>query len=201
MGTRPINWSSNNIKMKNMSDKTNREYRNTSTGNNSTFIINKLKEYLPLESSLLLIGVGSGKDFSLLSKHYNVTGSDFSKLLLTVYQNSNPSADLITLDPVELDTNRKFDSVFSNKVLHQMTESDLVASLQNQVKLLNSGGMAIHSFWSGHKEEDHHGLKWVYYSEESLSRRIPDEFEIIEIKTYKDRIDHDSIYLLLKKKP
>jgi cyclopropane fatty-acyl-phospholipid synthase-like methyltransferase len=178
----------------------NKEYRNTSTGNDSKALISILKKYLPEKSSLLLIGVGSGKDFSLLSKHYNVTGSDFSKLLLTVYQNFNPDADLVTLDPVELDTDRKFDSIFSNKVLHQMTESDLVSSLNNQGKLLNSDGLAIHSFWSGNKEEDHHGLKWVYYTEESLSRLIPADFKIIEIKTYKDRIDHDSICILLKKK-
>ncbi|MCW8850113.1 MAG: class I SAM-dependent methyltransferase [Melioribacteraceae bacterium] len=184
-----------------MSDKENREYRNTSTGNDSTFLINVLREHLSLESTLLLIGIGSGKDLSMLSKYYNVTGSDFSKLLLTVYQNSNPESDLITLDPVELETKRRFDSVFSNKALHQMKESDLNSSLKNQLKLLKSGGMAIHSFWSGNKEEDHHGLKWVYYTEESLSNVVPDEFEIIDIKTYKERIDHDSIYVLLKKKP
>lgn len=177
-----------------------KEYRNTSTGNDSTALINILKKYLPEKSSLLLIGIGSGKDLAMLSNYYNVTGSDFSKLLLTIYHDSNPDADLIVLDPVELNTDRKFDSVFSNKVLHQMAESDLADSLQNQAKLLNGGGFAIHSFWSGTKEEDHHGLKWVYYTEESLSRLIPEEFEIIEIKTYKDRIDHDSIFILLKKK-
>ncbi len=93
--------------MENMSNKENREYRNTSTGNDSTFLINILKEHLSLESTLLLIGIGSGKDLSMLSKYYNVTGSDFSKLLLTVYQNSNPDADLITLDPVELEYKSK----------------------------------------------------------------------------------------------
>ena len=80
-----------------------------------------------------------------------------------------------------------------------MMESDLISSLKNQLKLLNNGGIAIHSFWSGSKEEDHHGLKWIYYTEESLSRLIPGEFEIIDMKTYKDRIDYDSIYVVLKK--
>lgn len=188
--------------MKNIIMKTNEnnEYRNTSTGNDSTFLVNILKKYLKLESSVLLLGIGSGKDLSLLSNYFKVTGSDFSKLLLTVYQDSHTDADLITLDPVELNTDRKFDSVFSNKVLHQMTESDLVVSLQNQIKLLNVGGFAIHSFWSGAKQEDHHGLKWVYYTKESLSKLIPDEYEISEMNTYKDRIDHDSIYIVLKKK-
>lgn len=199
MGTRFINGASI-PGMNNMNDKEIREYRNTSTGNNSTFLINILRKHLAFESSVLVLGIGSGKDLTILSNYYYVTGSDFSKLLLTVYQNLNSDADLITLDPVDLDTNRKFDSVFSNKVLHQMKESELNSSLKNQLKLLNIGGMAIHSFWSGNKEEDHHGLKWIYYTEESLSRQIPDEFEIVDMKTYKDRIDHDSIYVLLKKK-
>lgn len=183
-----------------MEKQNNREFRNTSTGNDSSGLINILKKYLPEKSSLLLLGLGSGKDLVMLSKYFNVTGSDFSKLLLTVYQDSNPGADLIMLDPVDLNTKRKFNSVFSNKVLHQMTESDLICSFQNQIKLLNCGGFAIHSFWSGNKEEDHHGLKWIYYTEERLTRLIPDEFEIIEMKTYKDRIDHDSICVLIKKK-
>lgn len=175
-----------------------KEYRNTSTGNEATELIPILKNHLPEKSSLLILGIGSGRDLELLSKYYPVTGSDFSKLLLTVYQKSHPKADLINLDPIELKTNRKFDFVYSNKVLHQMNDSDLNISLQNQLKLLNNGGMIMHSFWRGNKEEDHHGLKWVYYAEKTLAKLIPVEFEIVEINTYKDKVDHDSIFMILR---
>lgn len=176
------------------------EFRNTSTGNDGSELIKSLNNYVAKSSSVLLIGMGSGRDFQNLTNYYNVTGSDFSKLLLSVYQKAHPSADLITLDPIELETKRHFDAIYSNKVLHQMSEEELIQSLQRQLQILNPGGYALHSFWSGNREEDHHGLKWVYYTEEAISDLIPAEFEIIELKTYKERIDHDSLYLILKKK-
>ena len=175
------------------------EYRNTSTGEDGSRLITILQNHLPESSSLLLLGIGSGGDFRLLSNYYNVTGSDFSKLLLSVYQKSHPDSDLLVLDLIELDTERKFDCIYSNKVLHQMSETDFSQSLHNQLKILNTGGYIIHSFWCGNREEDHHGLKWVYYTEETLAKQIPTEFEIIGINTYKDKIDHDSLYVLLRK--
>jgi len=176
------------------------QYRNTSTGNSSLELIEALKNYLPLQSSLLLMGIGSGKDLELLSKYYNVTGSDFSKLLLVMYQKLHPDADLINLDLIELNTKRKFDCIYSNKVLHQMPESGLKQSLQNQLNLLNENHLVIHSFWTGNKIENHHGLLWTYYTEESLLEQIPKEYKILELKTYREKIDHDSIYMVLRKK-
>ena len=183
-----------------MSDINRSEYVNTSTGQDGTKLVKFLQNFLPENSSVLLLGIGSGRDISLLSENYNVTGADFSKLLLNVYQTSNPDSDLINLDLVELNTERKFDSIFSNKVLHQMNEIDLKQSLQNQSKLLNENGLVIHSFWTGTKTEDHHGLQWTYYTEESLAEQIPKEFEIVELKTFKEKIDHDSLYAILKKR-
>lgn len=182
-----------------MSDLNRNEYVNTSTGQDGTKLVKILKNFLSENSSVLLLGIGSGRDIGLLSENYKVTGSDFSKLLINVYQTSNPNADLINLDLVELNTDRKFDAIFSNKVLHQMDEKDLKQSLQNQKKLLNDGGIVIHSFWTGIKTEDHHGLQWTYYTEESLAEQIPKEFEIVELKTFKEKIDHDSLYMILKK--
>lgn len=176
-----------------------KEFRNTSTGQDVSKLFKILHNHLPENTSLLVLGIGSGRDLELLSKRYNVTGSDFSKLLLSMYGKSHPNVDLITLDPAEPKTERKFDCIYTNKVLHQMSEDALIISLQNQLKLLNGGGLAFHSFWSGSKEENHHGLKWVYYTEESLSKLIPKEFEILELKTYEDKIDHDSIYIILRK--
>lgn len=176
------------------------EFRNTSTGNDGSELIKLLNNYVPKSSTVLLIGMGSGRDFHNLSNYYNVTGSDFSKLLLSVYQKAHPDSDLITLDPIELETKRHFDAVYSNKVLHQMSEEELINSLQRQFQILNPGGYALHSFWTGNKEEDHHGLKWVYYTEEAITDLIPADFEIVEFKTYRERIDHDSLYIILKKK-
>jgi hypothetical protein len=129
-----------------------------------------------------------------------VTGSDFSKLLLSVFQKSHPEIDLINLDPIELKTDRKFNCIYSNKVLHQMEGNELKVSFCNQLKILNDDGIVFHSFWNGNEEEDHHGLKWIYYTEDTLTKLIPADFKLIDLDTYKERIDHDSMYVVLKKK-
>ena len=178
----------------------NKEFRNTATGNSSSELQNIVKEILPEHSTLLLLGIGSGKDYEFLSQHFNVSASDFSRLLLTMFQQKHPDADLLNLDPVELSIDRKFDSIFSNKVLSQMDEDDLVLSLSNQIKLLNKNGVAIHSFWCGNRKEDHHGLTWIYYTEEQIRNLIPPQFEVIEINTYTQNFEYDSLYIVLKLK-
>lgn len=181
-------------------NKNNKEFRNTATGNSSFALQNRVTEILPEKSSLLLLGIGSGKDFEFLSKYFAVTASDFSRLLLTMFQQKHAEADLLNLDPIELETDRRFDSIFSNKVLNQMEEEDLVLSLNNQVKILNENGIAIHSFWGGNKQEDHHGLTWIYYTEEKIKNLIPPQFEVIEINTYKQSFEYDSFYIVLRLK-
>jgi len=183
-----------------MSNSESREYRNTSTGQDGRKLIEILKKYLTEKSTLLILGLGSGRDFELLSKNYKVTGSDFSKLLLSMYQNNNPETDLIVLDPADPKTDRTFDCIYSNKVLNQMDESDFANSLEKQLLLLNKNGFVIHSFWSGTKQENHHGLKWAYYTEDKIISLIPDEFEIVELSSYKEKLDYDSIYMILRKK-
>lgn len=178
---------------------TNKEYRNTTIGYPNKSLYNVVDENLPQNSTLLILGIGNGKDIKYFSDKYTVTGSDFSKLLLSAFNKANPQLDLITLDPVELNTKRTFDCIFSNKVMNQMDEDDFVISLNNQVRLLNENGMAIHSLWSGNGNENHHGLTWVYYTEEKLKSLIPKSFEIIKISTYKQNIDTDSLVVVLKK--
>lgn len=177
----------------------NKEYRNTATGDSNKELIEIVENILPQNSTLLVLGIGSGRDITILSEKYKVTGSDFSKLLLTFFAKSNPNIELLNLDPVELSTENKFDSIFSNKVLNQMDEEDLNKSLSNQYKILNENGLIFHSFWSGQKEENHHGLKWVYYTEEKLKGLVPEQFKIIDIKNYKQNLDYDSLCLILKK--
>ncbi len=65
--------------------------------------------------------------------------------------------------------------------------------------MLEDEGILLHSFWYGSKEEEHHGLRFTYYTESDLRKVVGDEFKIIEIKRYKEIEDDDSIYLLLRK--
>ena len=162
-------------------------------------LIEILKKYLSKGASVLELGMGPGKDLEILSSSYRATGSDNSKIFLDLYMKKNKDADLLIIDAVTMDTGRKFDCIYSNKVLHHLTKDELKQSILRQKYVLEDEGILIHSFWYGSKEEEHHGLRFTYYTESDLREVVGDEFEIIEIKRYKEIEDDDSIYLLLRK--
>jgi cyclopropane fatty-acyl-phospholipid synthase-like methyltransferase len=180
-------------------DKNVNEYINMSLGYDGRELIQILKKYLNEGSTLLEIGMGPGKDLGILSETFIATGSDFSTLFLELYANSHPNADLLRLDALELDTKRRFDSIYSNKVLHHLSEEDLQTSFKNQLKILNNDGIAFHSFWYGDKEENHHGLRFIYYTIEKLTKIIPKNFKVLLSKQYKELKDNDSLFIILKK--
>jgi len=62
----------------------------------------------------LELGIGLGKDFNILKKSYAVTGSDNSQVFLDKYKQKHPDADLLFLDAVTIQTDRKFDCIYSN---------------------------------------------------------------------------------------
>ena len=138
-------------------------------------------------------------DFDILKKFYTATGSDNSKVFLNNYKKLNKKADLLKLDAVTLRTARRFDGIFTNKVLHHLTKRDLKKSIKRQREILNPGGIAFHSFWKGNKTEHMVGLRFVYYQINQLKKIIGNHFEIIEIKVYTEMKKNDSVYVILKK--
>jgi len=90
---------------------------------------------------------------------------------------AHPDADLMELDAVTVDTGRTFDGIYSNKVLHHLTKSQLEESMRQQARVLNSFGLLLHSFWYGDQVEEFHGLRFVYHTEASLSEAIGDEVD------------------------
>jgi len=54
----------------------------------------------------------------------------------------------------------------------------------------------MHSFWRGAGIEEHHGLKFVYQSEDSIRSIVSDLFTVIDIVVYKEMDDDDSLYVL-----
>ncbi|MFC2170969.1 class I SAM-dependent methyltransferase, partial [Calditrichota bacterium] len=162
-------------------------------------LIEILKRYLPAGSTVLELGMGPGKDLDLLAKTYTVTGSDYSNIFLELYRKKHPSADLLKLDAVSLETDRKFDCIYSNKVLHHLLKSDIHRSYTRQKELLNDGGLLMHSFWYGDKEEEFQGLRFVYYTEDELLNTIGSGYEIMAMERYKEDEDNDSFYVILRK--
>jgi trans-aconitate methyltransferase len=175
------------------------EYIEMAKGFDGRELVEKLSTYLPAGSTVLELGMGPGVDLELLSRKYRATGSDTSEIFLSLYSTEHPDADLLNLDAVTLDTDRRFGGIYSNKVLIHLTRDELPRSLLRQAEVLTPGGISLHTFWHGEGEETHHGLRFVYYQTGQLEAKIPAEFQILEISPYEEMEEGDSICLVLRR--
>jgi SAM-dependent methyltransferase len=181
-------------------DETNaRDYIKMAEGYDGRELIEALQGYLPEGATLLELGMGPGKDLELLSQSYQVTGSDNSQTFLDIYRQKNPDADLLLLDAITIGTDRKFDGIYSNKVLHHLSADELKDSFLKQREILNPGGILFHSFWYGDREEFMHGLRFRYYTGDLLLPMVQPHFEVLETNRYHEFEEGDSFYLVLKK--
>jgi trans-aconitate methyltransferase len=176
------------------------EYIKESEEYNGSELIGILKKYLQADSSVLELGMGPGKDIELLSRNFHVTGSDYSQVFIDIYKKKNKNADILLLDAVKMNTDRKFDCIYSNKVLHHLCQEDLRSSLNRQLSILNSKGILFHSLWYGDKEEEYSGLRFVYYTEKTILKIIGFDFDVLEIQSYSEMEKDDSMYIILRKK-
>ena len=175
-------------------------YINMSKEYDGRWQIDELKKHLEEESTLLELGMGPGKDFDMLSKHYKVTGSDKSQVFIDLYRKKHPNASLQKIDAVKMNIDRDFDCIYSNKVLHHLTRNELKLSFENQHKVLTKNGLLFHSFWYGEKVEKHDGLRFVYYTEKTLRKTYKDYFTALEFKHYSEFEKDDSFFVVFKKK-
>ncbi len=167
-------------------------------------LIEVLNKHLPAGSTVLELGMGPGKDLDILKEHYQATGSDNSRVFLDFYRKRHEKADLLLLDAVTLDTSRRFDCIYTNKVLQHLETADLKRSLKRQLDLLNPGGLVCHSFWKGSLRKEFRGLLFVHYTEDDLKELFRKGFEILEMESYwelEEETEHgDSIYLVAKRR-
>ena len=176
------------------------EYIKLAKGADGRQLIEKLNNYLPSNSLLLEIGSGPGADFQILKKDYRVVGSDYSTEFLNRLISSNIKDDFLNLDAVTLSTDKKFDGIYSNKVLQHLTDKELRKSILRQVDLLNSNGIVCHSFWKGEGDEIFKGLLVNYQTDKSLRILFENYFEILLLEEYNEFEDEDSLLLIGKKK-
>ncbi len=176
------------------------QYIKMTKGYDGAELIKILQKYLSKNSTILELGIGPGKDMDILKKSYTVTGSDNSQIFLDKYKKNHQDADLLLLDAVTMKTNKRFDCIYSNKVLHHLTKEDLTNSLQRQKQMLNPCGIAFHSFWKGNRVEEMEGLLFTYYETEDLKKITESYFEILALETYTEMEKDDSIYVVLRTK-
>lgn len=176
------------------------EYIRLAKDVNSGQLIRKLKDFLPTNSLLLEIGSGPGTDFQILKKDYRVVGSDFSEEFLNRLINNNIDDDFLHLNATTLETDKKFDGIYSNKVLQHLNNEELKKSIHRQVDILNPNGIICHSFWKGNGEEVFKGLLVNYQTNKSLRGLFEDYFEILILDEYNEFEAKDSLILIGKKK-
>ena len=162
-------------------------------------LVTALRQHLPPGSTVLELGMGPGKDLALLAEEFTATGSDRSEIFLRRYRRDHPGTDVLLLDAVTLDTEQRFDAIYSNKVLHHLRVDELQESLLRQAARLNANGLLLHSFWYGEGTEENHGLQFTYHTEASLTAVVGSEFEKVACFRYTEIDEGDSLYLLLRR--
>ena len=132
-----------------------------------------------------------------MGRRFRATGSDNSRIFVDRARAADPNADVLTLDAVTLETDRRFDAIYSNKVLHQLTPDDLARSLGAQHRVLKPKGIALHSFWYGDRLEVDRGEHCRYYTEQTFADQVGESFEIVESGRYTEIVDNDSLFVVL----
>ena len=174
------------------------DYIKMADGHDGRAMISELQAHLPQGATVLELGMGPGKDLELLAQHYDVTGSDYSSTFLDRYRAIDPNADLMQLDAVSLDTERRFDAVYSNKVLIHLSDEDLATSILRQACVLANGGVVIHSFWHGDCVEEYDDMTVYCRNEDYLRRAFSERFETIASHRYTELEDSDSVYVVAR---
>ena len=163
-------------------------------------IVKRVREYLPDHSTLLELGMGPGTDLLALSKYYEVTGSDFSPIFLDDFRSAHPEIEVLEVDAANFSLARKFDCIYSNKVLYHLSVTDFQKALRLQAKHLNDGGILVMTLWYGaYREEFYEGLRFVYYTEQEIRKLVPDELKIETIELYTEMEQDDSLLVVLKR--
>jgi trans-aconitate methyltransferase len=176
------------------------QYVKAAQGYDGRALIEALKEHLQKEAVVLELGMGPGKDLEILQENFQVVGSDYSQAFLDRYRRINPNAKLLQLDAVKIDTPQHFDAIYSNKVMHLLSQEELSTSLQRQFEVLNPEGILLHSFWYGDGIEQYGDMRVTLYTEATLSALVGEQFEVIALERYREMEDDDSLYVILKKR-
>lgn len=169
-------------------------------GYDGSNIYQVLHQHLPENATLLELGSGPGLDVEYLKNSYSVTGSDMSEEFLKVCKQRHPEISFLQLDVLKLALAEKFDCIYSNKVLHHLTEEELKESLKQQVKILSPDGLVAHSFWLGEENQVMNGMLFTYYKKENLLRILSEYFEILSTLNYEEFEENDSVFVIARLK-
>ncbi len=174
-------------------------YESLADGYDGRLLIEYLRKHVAAGSTVLELGMGPGKDLDMLAQTFEATGSDASQIFVDRYRARNPAGELLLLDAVTLDTQRRFDALYSNKVLQHLTREAFNVSLRRQAEVVKPGGVVLHALWYGSASETHHGMLFNSYTEESLTAALPPELEVVDLTRYEEMEADDSLRVHLRR--
>jgi trans-aconitate methyltransferase len=180
-------------------EKTALKYIRMAEGYDGRELIAHLSNHLQQGATVLELGMGPGKDLAMLGKNWEVTGSDHSVFFMELYRADHPDADLLQLEASTLDTKRRWDCIYSNKVLHHLDDSRLQRSMDRQLDLLNEGGLICHSFWKGDETQEHFGMHAQDRTADELRELMRGRFDIVHLDEYAEMEPGDSLLLIARK--
>lgn len=166
----------------------------------NTYVLDVFRERIRPSAKVLEIGSGPGKDYRILSKKYDIDGSDYSDSFLRYLHKKFKGDHFYKLNALTMEIDKKYDVIFSNKVLQHFKPEELRISLLNQYDVLNEGGYLFHAIWKG----DTGAAKDKALPDVAYSRRDFEEMKgdliIEDYIEYKEFNDEDSFIIILRKK-
>ena len=176
------------------------EYIRLAKDVNGRALIDIFRTYLQAGSSVLELGTGPGTDWNILKNDFDVTGSDNSEEFIKHLVASNPNGRFIEIDGATINADEKFDGIYSNKVLHHLTDAEFTDSIKRQYEVLNDNGIICHSFWKGEGSEVFKRLFVNYHTTDSLRSFFEEHFEVLFLDAYAEFDEEDSLLLIGRKK-
>ena len=125
-----------------------------------------------------------------------IDSEDLSDEFLQRCKQRYPDIKFLKLDAVTINTNKQFDCIFSNKVLHHFTLDELKKSFVRQKYVIKPNGIFAHSFWIGDKEFTMEGMLFIYHKRKELLNLISKYFTILDTYDYEEFEEGDSIFIV-----
>lgn len=175
------------------------EYIKMAEGHDGKALINKYINFIEKNAHILELGTGPGSDWKIWNETHQITGSDYSKEFIVQLKTNFPKGNFLNLDAITIDTSLQFDAIYSNKVLHHLTNDELVQSFKKQHSTLKANGFIGHSFWKGQDNEYFNGMFVNYHDKEALNVFLAPFFELVHFELYEEFEKDDSIFIIAKK--
>jgi|GEM_PF-5416262 len=110
-------------------------------------LVKTIYEHIPVYSCILELGAGSGNEADILCISYRIHISDVSSHFLKHLRKRFYYLPVHYLDCRNMLNSVHYDAIYSNKVLHYLNDAQLRYSIKQQMRVLHSHGLLIHTFW------------------------------------------------------